>query len=129
MIEVTEEFGFNAGRIWKALDMNGPLTEIQLMEETSLRENEVFAAVGWLARENKIRRDGDVYRLDETNLTFEIGGNAGMIWNMLFTNGELDTTYISRLIQKDEENIFSALGWLARENKIQLSKKKQLDVI
>lgn len=129
MIEVTEEFGFNAGRVWKALDMNGPLTEIQLMEETSLRENEVFAAVGWLARENKIRRDGDVYRLDETNLTFEIGGNAGMIWNMLFTNGELDTTYISRLIQKDEENIFSALGWLARENKIQLSKKKQLDVI
>ncbi len=129
MIEVTEEFGFNAGRVWKALDMNGPLTEIQLMEETSLRENEVFAAVGWLARENKIRRDGDVYRLDETNLTFEIGGNAGMIWNMLFTNGELDTTYISRLIQKDEENIFSALGWLAREDKIQLSKKKQLDVI
>lgn len=129
MIEVTEEFGFNAGRVWKALDMNGPLTEIQLMEETSLRENEVFAAVGWLARENKIRRDGDVYRLDETNLTFEIGGNAGMIWTMLFTNGELDTTHISRLIQKDEENIFSALGWLARENKIQLSKKKQLDVI
>lgn len=129
MIEVTEEFGFNAGRVWKALDMNGPLTEIQLMEETSLRENEVFAAVGWLARENKIRRDSNVYRLDETNLTFEIGGNAGMIWNMLFTNGELDTTHISRLIQKDEGNIFSALGWLARENKIQLSKKKQLDVI
>ncbi len=129
MIEVTEEFGFNAGRVWKALDMNGPLTKIQLMEETSLRENEFFAAVGWLARENKIRRDGDVYRLDETNLTFEIGGNAGIIWNMLFTNGELDTTHISRLIQKDEENIFSALGWLARENKIQLSKKKQLDVI
>ena len=129
MIEVTEEFGFNAGRVWKALDMNGPLTEIQLMEETSLRENEVFAAVGWLARENKIRRYGNVYRLDETNFTFEIGGNAGMIWNMLFTNGELDTTHISRLIQKDEENIFSALGWLARENKIQLSKKKQLEVI
>ncbi len=129
MIEVTEEFGFNAGRVWKALDMNGPLTEIQLMEETSLRENEVFAAVGWLARENKIRRDGNDYRLDETNLTFEIGGNAGMIWNMLFTNGEVDTTHISRLIQKDEENMFSALGWLARENKIQLSKKKQLDVI
>jgi hypothetical protein len=129
MIEVTEEFGFNAGRVWKALDMNGPLTETQLMEETSLRENEIFAAVGWLARENKIRRDGDVYRLDETNLTFEIGGNAGMIWNALFPNKELDTTYISRLIQKNERIVFSALGWLARENKIKVSKKKQLDVI
>ena len=129
MIDVTEEFGFNAGRVWNALSMNGPLTETQLMEETSLRENEVFAAVGWLARENKIRRDGDVYRLDETNLTFEIGSNAGEIWNMLFTSGELDTTNISRLTQKDERTIFPALGWLARENKIQLKKKKQLDAI
>ncbi len=125
MIEVTEEFGFNAGRVWKALEMYGPLTETQLIEETSLRENELFAAVGWLARENKIYRDGDVYCLDETNLTFEIGEDAGIIWNVLNNNGELDTNHISRLIQKDERNIFSALGWLARENKIQLQKKKQ----
>ena len=123
MIEVTEEFGFNAGRVWKALEMYGPLTETQLIEETSLRKNEVFAAVGWLARENKIRIEGDMYCLDETNLTFEIGGNAGVIWNALNNNGELDTNHISRLIQKDERNIFSALGWLARENKIQLQKK------
>jgi len=123
MIKVTEEFGFNAGRVWKALEMYGPLTETQLVEETSLRENELFAAVGWLARENKIRMEGDVYCLDETNLTFEIGGDAGVIWNVLNNNGELDTNHISRLIQKDERNIFSALGWLARENKIQLQKK------
>jgi len=123
MIRVTEEFGFNAGRVWKALEMYGPLTETQLVEETSLRKNELFAAVGWLARENKIRMDGDVYCLDETNLSFEIGGDAGVIWNVLNNNGELDTNHISRLIQKDERNIFSALGWLARENKIQLQKK------
>ncbi len=125
MIEVTEEFGFNAGRVWKTLEMYGPLTETQLIEETSLRKNELFAAVGWLARENKIRMDGDVYCLDETNLTFEIGEDAGIIWNVLNNKGELDTNHISRLIQKDERNIFSALGWLARENKIQLQKKKQ----
>ena len=105
--------------------MYGPLTETQLIEETSLRENELFAAVGWLARENKIRMDGDVYCLDETNLIFEIGEDAGVIWNVLNNKGELDTNHISRLIQKDERNIFSALGWLARENKIQLQKKTQ----
>jgi len=48
--------------------------------------------------------------LDETNLTFEIGGNAGMIWNMLFTNGELDTTHISRLIQKDDGKLLIYYG-------------------
>jgi hypothetical protein len=127
MINVTEEFGFNAGRVWKALNMYGSLTETQLIEETSLRENEVFAAVGWLARENKIRRDGDVYCLDETNLTNEIGENAGLIWKALFSNEELDTNHISRLINKNERIVFYALGWLARENKIQLSKKKQFN--
>jgi len=125
MIKVTEEFGFNAGRVWKALEMCGPLTETQLIEETSLRENEIFAAVGWLARENKIYREGDMYCLEETNLTIEIGGNAGIIWNMLNNKGELDTNHISKLIQKDERYIFSAIGWLARENKIQIKKKEQ----
>ena len=124
MIDVTEEFGLNAGRVWRALDVCGPLTEIQLMEETCLRENEIYAAVGWLARENRIYRDGERYQLDETNLTVEIGGDAGKIWNVLFANGELDTTHISRLIQISEKEMFSALGWLAREDKIQLIKKK-----
>ena len=124
MIGVTEEFGLNAGRVWMALDSCGPLTETQLVEETGLREHEIYAAVGWLARENKIQRNSEIYRLDKTNLTNEIGGDAGEIWNMLFESGELDTTHISRLIQKDERNIFSALGWLARENKIQLRKNR-----
>jgi len=123
MINVSEEFGCNAGRVWLALKNNGPLTKSQLMEETSLRDNEVSAAVGWLARENKIRKEGDVFCLDETNLTFKIGGNAGKIWNALFSNGELDTNNISKLISLDESDTFTALGWLARENKIQLKKK------
>ena len=124
MIDVSEEFGFNAGRVWTALKDNGPLTLNQLIEETSLRQNEVLAAVGWLARENKIRKEGEVFCLDQTNLTFTIGGNAGKIWNALFENGELDTNNISKLIKLDESDTFSALGWLARENKIHLKKKK-----
>ena len=124
MIDVSEEFGFNAGRVWAALKNNGPLTKSQLIEETSLRENEVSAAVGWLARENKIRKEGDVFCLDETNLTFEIGGNAGKIWSALHSNGELDTNNISKLMSIEETDTFSALGWLARENKISLKKKK-----
>ncbi|MFO7677610.1 MAG: winged helix-turn-helix domain-containing protein [Thermoplasmatota archaeon] len=123
MIDVVEEFGFNAGRIWKALNEKGPLNEEQLLEETCLRNHEFFAAVGWLARENKIRRDGEMYVLDETNLTFEIGEDAGKIWNFLHPDMESDTEHLTRLIQKDESNIFSALGWLARENKIHLRKK------
>jgi len=124
MIEITEEFGLNAGRVWRTLNSCGPLTEIQLIEETGLREKEIYAAIGWLARENKITRDNGLYRLDETNLNTEIGEDAGKIWQILSTEGELDTIHISRLIHRDERSIFSALGWLAREKKIQLKRTK-----
>jgi hypothetical protein len=124
MIEITEEFGLNAGRVWRALDTCGPLTEIQLIEETGLREKEIYAAIGWLARENKISRNDGLYWLAETNLNSEIGENAGRIWKMLSVNEELDTNHLSRLVHSDERNIFTALGWLAREKKIQIKRQK-----
>ena len=128
MISVVEEFGLNAGRIWSVLNSCGPLSETQLMEETSLRDYEFHAAVGWLARENKICKDGGVYKLDETNLTVKIGGDAGKIWRALGTEGEVDATYISKLIQIEGRDIYSAIGWLAREDKVQLKKGKQKNI-
>jgi len=120
MINTIEQFGRNAGRIWKTLNACGPLTESQLMELTSLRSYEFYVAVGWLARENKIVKDDKLYRLDETNLTFEIGGNAGKIWKTLSTQREADISYISKMTQMKMRDTYCAIGWLARENKIQL---------
>ena len=47
---------------------------------------------------------------------------------MDFESGEIDTINISRMINLNEQKTFSALGWLARENKIQLRKKKQVGI-
>lgn len=120
MINTIEQFGRNAGRVWGALNSQGPLTESQLMEVTSLRSYEFYVAVGWLAREDKICKDDSLYRLDETNLTFEIGGNAGKIWDVLHMQGEVNMPYISKAAQMERGKTYSALGWLARENKIQI---------
>jgi transcription initiation factor IIE alpha subunit len=125
MDNVIEEFGWNAGRVWRALDSRGPLTEDQLMEETNLKPKEISAAIGWLARENKIRQDGDLYKLDETNLTVKIGENAGKIWRLLFAEGELNTRYISEALNMEEKEVQSALGWLAREGKIQIRRTRK----
>ena len=123
MINVVEEFGLNAGRVWTALNKFGPLSENKLMEETSLRKNELSAAIGWLSRENKIRKDGELFRLDETNLTIKIGGNAGKIWKLLASiEEEVDSNNISKLLQMDIKDTYSALGWLAREGKIEFKK-------
>lgn len=122
MIDIVEEFGLNAGRVWTVLNSNGPINEIQLIENSSLRKNELFAAIGWLARENKICKDGDVYKLDNTNLTSKIGKDAGIIWKLLVKEGRSDTKNISKMTNIKEKDTYSALGWLAREGKIQIKR-------
>ena len=47
-------FGFNAGIVWKTLDQNGPSNLSSLGKSTSLSREEVFGALGWLGREDKI---------------------------------------------------------------------------
>jgi hypothetical protein len=124
MINKIEEFGRNAGNVWKTLDKHGPLTQTNLMKKTKLKEDEFYAAVGWLARENKICKENTIYRLGETNLTDKIGVDASTIWGILDTYGDIDVTYIPKLAEVTERDAFSALGWLAKEEKLKLKKKK-----
>jgi len=56
MEEITVEsvFGVKAGIVWEALNQNGPSTIGDIVQATSLRREEVYGALGWLGRENKI---------------------------------------------------------------------------
>jgi hypothetical protein len=47
-------FGANAGIVWKVLNLNGPMTIDDLVKATSLNPEEIYGALGWLGRENKI---------------------------------------------------------------------------
>lgn len=50
-----ETIGLWAGAVWNALnDANGSLAVKGLKKTTKLKEKEVFAAIGWLAREGKV---------------------------------------------------------------------------
>ncbi len=51
---VESVFGENAGIVWKALNKKGPSTIGKLVKITSLSREEVYGALGWLGRENKI---------------------------------------------------------------------------
>jgi len=119
MINVYDEIGRHAGELWRTLNTYGPLPEMKLMEACKLQEDEFYTAIGWLARENKICKTGALYRLGDTNLTSKIGNDAGRIWKVLETRGTFDVSDISVLSQLDERDAYSALGWLARENKIE----------
>lgn len=56
MTQITVElvFGEKAGAVWRALNQNGPSNITNLVKTTSLSREEIFSALGWLGREDKI---------------------------------------------------------------------------
>ena len=83
MQNIVDIYGRNAGKIWKTLSTHGPLDEKSIIKKGRLNKNDFYIGVGWLARENKIFKNGVVYQLSETNLTEKIGCDAGKVWNTL----------------------------------------------
>ena len=118
MSDVIENYGKNAGKLWKSLKEDGPQVRSKLLKKTELTKNEFYSAIGWLARENKIRREKRTYDLGETNLTDEIGLYAGQIYDVLQKRNDIDVNAITRMTKVDKWGCYSALGWLAREGKI-----------
>lgn len=60
MAEMTVEsvFGVNAGIVWEVLNQNGPSAIHNLVKSTELSREEIYCALGWLGRENKILIEG-----------------------------------------------------------------------
>lgn len=50
----TETIGVWAGKVWNALNEADVLDNKQIKKITKLKDKELYAALGWLARENKI---------------------------------------------------------------------------
>jgi len=47
-----------------------------------------------------------------------IGNNAGVIWNVLNANGKMTETKLKKETGLGSADFYTALGWLAREGKI-----------
>ena len=121
MRDVSVKFGEDAGKIWISLSQKGGvLSRDDLISVACLSDDDFYAGVGWLAREGKISRFDDGFRLESsgTNLTREIGSMAGRVWRILDIWGEADFVSIRRLSGLSEGEVFCALGWLGREGKI-----------
>lgn len=51
-----------------------------------------------------------------------IGENAGIVWNLLNDHQKWNVEKIKQASGLTESEIYSAIGWLARENKIEMEK-------
>ncbi len=63
--------GEYAGAVWQALNEAEAMGVKQLKKATKLKDKEVFAAIGWLAREGKLMIDVDPEDPKELILTLE----------------------------------------------------------
>lgn len=68
-----EIIGTNAGTVWVALNDAQALGVKQLKKITKLKDKEVYAALGWLAREGKINIEADP--ADEKELVLSLIAN------------------------------------------------------
>jgi len=50
-----KEVGLDAGRVWQMLSERKILSIRKIGEMTKWRESHIYLALGWLARENKVR--------------------------------------------------------------------------
>lgn len=55
----------------------------------------------------------------------KIGENAGAIWRELNAKGEQNISALKRSTKLDDKNIYLALGWLAKEDKIKFVQKQR----
>ncbi len=51
-----------------------------------------------------------------------IGTNAGIIWNILNNNQRWNINQLCKKSGLSEKEVYIAIGWLARENKIEIEK-------
>lgn len=53
-MDANEYFGARAGSVWLALKEKKPQSITQIKSSTKLRKEQIYGALGWLAREGKI---------------------------------------------------------------------------
>jgi len=59
IVPCVQEIGETAGRVWHALDDDGPQPLSQLIKQIGVPRDVVMQAVGWLAHEEKIWIESD----------------------------------------------------------------------
>jgi len=57
--------------------------------------------------------------------TQTIGETAGVVWQYLKEHGRTTLTTLERGISSPTEAVLMAVGWLAREGKLELSQEKR----
>jgi len=59
------------------------------------------------------------------DIKWQVGEAAGKVWHVLSSDGPQSLTQLKKKIKEPSEVVSFAVGWLAREDKIELSTEKK----
>ncbi len=55
----------------------------------------------------------------------QIGGSAGTIWHALHKDGPMSVAKLVETVELNRDLVMQAIGWLAREGKLQITETKR----
>ena len=56
-------------------------------------------------------------------MKMKIGETAGKVWDVLSEKDEVSLTRLPKMVGERDTVVYQALGWLAREDKVEYQKK------
>ena len=63
------------------------------------------------------------------SLVAAIGEMAGMVWSILSENGPMTMAQLVKAVGEPRDTVMQALGWLAREDKINIVEENRSRVV
>ncbi len=67
--------------------------------------------------------------IEAESATLEIGITAGQVWQLLDETGPLKITKLIKQVDAPRDQVMQAIGWLAREEKINIEEQSRARVI
>jgi hypothetical protein len=67
--------------------------------------------------------------METLSLVDQIGQTAGEVWKLLSESGSLSLAKTVKAVGKPRDQVMQALGWLAREDKIEIVEEGRARVI
>ncbi len=63
------------------------------------------------------------------SIVLQVGQTAGAVWRALSQKGPLTYAKLVQAVGEPRDTVMQALGWLAREDKIDITNRKRVQVV
>ncbi|MGA2616250.1 MAG: winged helix-turn-helix domain-containing protein [Thermoguttaceae bacterium] len=63
------------------------------------------------------------------SIVLHVGETAGAVWGTLSQKGPLTFAKLVQAVGEPRDTVMQAIGWLAREDKIDISERKRVQVV